>query len=298
MNIKKEHWRAILKIKELFPTLRLINQGLRIKNDVVSISEITSTVEKDAVLIVNNKNTYSIKSNPEVDQNLLKALQLYLPFIWIPLGNKLPVVICLHVAQSLDGKIATNSGHSKWIGNMENRIHSHRIRALVDGVMIGGNTLRNDKPKLNVRHVEGKDPIKIVITSKGGNYDSLCTKNDSKIICIGPKNDKLETPNINYISIEKINGLRSPMEILKALKTHGIHSVLLEGGKETIKHFLKNNLIDMMEFHIAPLLFGSGINAIEFDEIKEVSEAIQLNRPEYYPFGNAIMMRSYLNAKP
>jgi riboflavin-specific deaminase-like protein len=297
MNIKKEHWRAILKIKELFSTITLSKEGFMIRNEVVSISELAFNVEKDEILIVKNRETYSIISNPEADKNFLKALQLYLPFIWISLQNKLPF-ICLHVAQSLDGKIATNSGHSKWIGNMENRIHSHRIRALVDGVMIGGNTLRNDKPKLNVRHVEGKDPIKIVITSKGGNYDSLCTKNDSKIICIGPKNDKLETPNINYISIEKINGLRSPMEILKALKTHGIHSVLLEGGKETIKHFLKNNLIDMMEFHIAPLLFGSGINAIEFDEIKEVSEAIQLNRPEYYPFGNAIMMRSYLNEKP
>ncbi|AOR29235.1 deaminase [Formosa sp. Hel1_33_131] len=296
MNIKKEHWRAILKIKELFPTLRLINQGLKIKNDVVSISEITSTVEKDAVLIVNNKNTYSIKSNPEVDQNLLKALQLYLPFIWIPLGNKLPVVY-LHVAQSLDGKIATNSGHSKWIGNMENRIHSHRIRALVDGVMIGGNTLRNDKPKLNVRHVEGKDSVKIVITSEENNYDSLCTNNNSKIICIGPKNDKLKDPKVTYISVEKNNGVLNPSEILMALKTQGIRSILLEGGKETIKHFLKNNLISMMEFHIAPLLFGSGINAIEFDEIKEVSEAIQLNNPEYYPFGNAIMMRSYLNPK-
>jgi riboflavin-specific deaminase-like protein len=296
MNIKKEHWRAILNIKELFPTLRLINQGLRIKNDVVSISEITSTVEKDAVLIVNNKNTYSIKSNPEVDQNLLKALQLYLPFIWIPLGNKLPVVY-LHVAQSLDGKIATNSGHSKWIGNMENRIHSHRIRALVDGVMIGGNTLRNDKPKLNVRHVEGKDSVKIVITSEENNYDSLCTNNNSKIICIGPKNDKLKDPKVTYISVEKNNGVLNPSEILMALKTQGIRSILLEGGKETIKHFLKNNLISMMEFHIAPLLFGSGINAIEFDEIKEVSEAIQLNNPEYYPFGNAIMMRSYLNPK-
>ena len=217
MNIKKEHWRAILKIKELFPTLRLINQGLRIKNDVVSISEITSTVEKDAVLIVNNKNTYSIKSNPEVDQNLLKALQLYLPFIWIPLGNKLPVVY-LHVAQSLDGKIATNSGHSKWIGNMENRIHSHRIRALVDGVMIGGNTLRNDKPKLNVRHVEGKDSVKIVITSEENNYDSLCTNNNSKIICIGPKNDKLKDPKVTYISVEKNNGVLNPSEILMAKK--------------------------------------------------------------------------------
>lgn len=296
MNIKKKHWRAILKIKELFSTITLSKEGFMIRNEVVSISELAFNVEKDEILIVKNRETYSIISNPEADQNLLKALQLYLPFIWISLQNKLPF-ICLHVAQSLDGKIATNSGHSKWIGNMENRIHSHRIRALVDGVMIGGNTLRNDKPKLNVRHVEGKDPIKIVITSRGRDYDSLCTKNDSKIICIGPENDKLETPKINYISIEKINGLRPPMEILKALKTHGIHSVLLEGGKETITHFLKNNLIDMMEFHIAPLLFGSGINAIEFDEIKEVSEAIQLNNPEYYPFGNAIMMRSYLNAK-
>jgi riboflavin-specific deaminase-like protein len=296
MNIKKEHWRAILKIKELFPTITLSNQGFKIKNDVVSISEITSTVEKDEVLIVKNKDTYAVKSNPEADENLLKALQLYLPFVWISLENELPVV-CLHVAQSLDGKIATNSGHSKWIGNMENRIHSHRIRALVDGVMIGGNTLRNDKPKLNVRHVEGKDPVKIVITSGGNNYDSLYTNNDSKIICIGPKNDKFKDPNVTYISVEKNYGVLPPYEILKALKNQGIHSILLEGGKETIKHFLKNNLIHMMEFHIAPLLFGSGINAIEFDEIKEVSEAIQLNNPEYYPFGNAIMMRSYLNPK-
>ena len=164
MNIKKEHWRAILKIKELFSTITLSKEGFMIRNEVVSISELAFNVEKDEILIVKNRETYSIISNPEADQNLLKALQLYLPFIWISLQNKLPF-ICLHVAQSLDGKIATNSGHSKWIGNMENRIHSHRIRALVDGVMIGGNTLRNDKPKLNVRHVEGKDPIKIVINS-------------------------------------------------------------------------------------------------------------------------------------
>ena len=64
MNIKKEHWRAILKIKELFSTITLSKEGFMIRNEVVSISELAFNVEKDEILIVKNRETYSIISNP------------------------------------------------------------------------------------------------------------------------------------------------------------------------------------------------------------------------------------------
>lgn len=78
------------------------------------------------------------------------------------------------------------------------------------------------------------------------------------------------------------------------MKEQGVQSILLEGGKKTIQHFLEENLINLMEFHIAPVLMGSGIQAIEMKEIKKISEALALTKPEYIPFGDAILFRSHL----
>jgi len=70
-----------------------------------------------------------------------------------------------HLAQTLDGRIATVTGDSKWIGSEGNFVHAHRMRALVDGILIGSKTLAKDRPQLTVRHVSGKNPRPIVIGS-------------------------------------------------------------------------------------------------------------------------------------
>jgi len=99
----------------------------------------------------------------------------YLPFCFNyfkAIQNHKTYVIS-HFAQSLDGKIATNSGHSKWIGNEQNLIHAHRMRALCNGILIGANTLKKDKPMLTVRHVEGDDPVKIVLCNSCQDFIEL-----------------------------------------------------------------------------------------------------------------------------
>ncbi len=292
MHIKAKHWNIILKVKSLFPSLDLKSEGIVIERDAVSIVSLEPVLKEKSVFIFNDQGNFKVKSSKGRRKKLVKALEFYLPFFWVDKDCDYPR-LCLHVAQSLDGKIATNFGSSKWIGNMENRIHSHRIRALVDAVIIGGNTIRNDKPKLNVRHVKGQDPVKVVISSKNNDYSSLKTSPDSKIICFGKHNQ--DQDGAKSINIEKNeDGVLCTESILTSLKSQGIQSALLEGGKETIHHFLAKDQIDLVEFHIAPILMGSGIQAIEMKEIKEISEALALTKPEYVPFGDAILFRSHL----
>ena len=292
MKIKDKHWEIILKVKSLFSSLDLNREGILVERNMVSVISLDSKIVKKSILLYHEQGNFSIRKPDKFRKKLTKALHLYLPFFWVD-NDKSSPRLCLHVAQSIDGKIATNYGHSKWIGNMENRIHSHRIRALVDAVIVGGNTMRKDKPQLNVRHVTGEDPIKVVISSKMNDFSSLRTSTDSKIICFGTETQNQE--GVKYISMEKNqNGVLCTRDILKKLKEQGVQSILLEGGKKTIQHFLEENLINLMEFHIAPVLMGSGIQAIEMKEIKKISEALALTKPEYIPFGDAILFRSHL----
>jgi len=80
--------------------------------------------------------------------------------------------------------------------------------------------------------------------------------------------------------------------LLKILKKKGIHSILLEGGAQTIRKFIEEDMVSRYEFHLAPMLFGSGKSGIELNEIAELNQAIQLQNPTYYKMGNAIMIVS------
>ena len=98
-------------------------------------------------------------------------LELYLPYCLAPVHARRTgrAFTVSHFAQSLDGRIATSGGDARWIGCDANRVHAHRMRALCDGILIGAQTLRTDRPALTVRHAEGADPIRIVV----GDADDL-----------------------------------------------------------------------------------------------------------------------------
>ncbi|NJK98835.1 MAG: hypothetical protein HC905_31475 [Bacteroidales bacterium] len=104
-----------------------------------------------------------------------KFINTYLPYCFSTLkSHKLKRTYGIsHYAQSLDGKIATVDGKSKWISDQENLNHSHRMRAMCDSILIGINTLRNDKPRLDVRHVKGNNPVKVVIGNSSASFSSL-----------------------------------------------------------------------------------------------------------------------------
>ena len=90
-----------------------------------------------------------------------------------------------HFAQSLDGRIATDEGDSRWIGDMDNRVHAHRMRALCGAILVGAETLRRDRPRLNVRHVEGRDPVRVVLGATAEEAEVLVGLGEAPLWVVG-----------------------------------------------------------------------------------------------------------------
>lgn len=190
---------------------------------------------------------------------------------------KRPVVIA-HIAQTLDGRIACVNGDSKWIGNKENLRHAHRMRALCDAVMVGNRTVTNDKPQLTVRHVEGKNPIKLLLEGH-----TLCGNHYKKVCYLEKGNDH-----------EAISW-RGADDLLDSLFARGIRSVYLEGGGKTISYFLKEELVDRLQIHIAPIILGSGIASFSLPESQKIGEALTFMDETIYSIDGEFMISGAIN---
>ena len=201
--------------------------------------------------------------------------------------NKRPFVL-LKAGMSLDGKIATESGESKWITSEFSRAYSHELRGKLDAIMVGIGTVLADNPTLNVRHGKYRvNPIRIVTDSKlripldakllAEDLDSIAiiatTKN-----CDREKLEKLKKmKNVEVLICDEKNSKVDLKDLIEKLKAYDISSILLEGGRTLNAEMLKNNLVDKFYFFMAPILLGSkGIPALGDLEIHELKDAIKI----------------------
>ncbi|MDU5100153.1 MAG: bifunctional diaminohydroxyphosphoribosylaminopyrimidine deaminase/5-amino-6-(5-phosphoribosylamino)uracil reductase RibD [Peptoniphilus grossensis] len=201
--------------------------------------------------------------------------------------NKRPFVV-LKAGMSLDGKIATASGESKWITSEFSRAYSHELRGKLDAIMVGIGTVLADNPTLNVRHGKYRvNPIRIVTDSKlripldakllAEDLDSIAiiatTKN-----CDKEKLEKLKKmKNVEVLIFGEKNGKVDLKDLMEKLKAYDISSILLEGGRTLNAEMLKNNLVDKFYFFMAPILLGSkGIPALGDLEIDTLKDAIKI----------------------
>ena len=231
------------------------------------------------------------RGSMDLDADTEKFLSLYLPFCLAKSdveNRKYPWSIA-HFAQTLDGKIATHVGHSQWIGNKENQVHAHRMRALCDAVLIGAGTLDRDKPQLTVRHVTGDSPIRVVVGS--GEYDYSCLLNDPvPIYVVGDQ--LVNDPRIEQILIPTGEYEDTDCKlILKSLFKLGIKSVYIEGGSYTASKFLEENVLDEVQLHIAPLIVGSGINNFSLPLKDHLHQSIQFINYQYFHMGKELMFQ-------
>lgn len=172
--------------------------------------------------------------------------------------------VALKLAETLDGKIATSLGASKWITGEAARTEVHRFRSLYDAVMVGEATVRSDDAELTVRHCKGRNPVRVVLDRR------LSLPPESKIF-----ND--EAPTILFASsawegLEKVGLLRERgvtvlfvrehageldlCQVLAELHKRQILSVLVEGGSRLSASFIREKLVDKIYMFIAPKLFG------------------------------------------
>lgn len=203
------------------------------------------------------------------------------------LKNNRPFVV-LKAGMSLDGKIATESGESKWITSEFSRAQSHELRGQLDAIMVGIGTVLSDDPSLNVRHGKYRNnPIRIITDSKLRiPLDAKVLRDDLDSIailattenCDKEKLEKLkEMKNVEVLICEEKENKVDLIDLMEKLKDYDISSILLEGGRTLNAEMLKNNLVDKFYFFIAPILLGSkGFSAIGDLEIKDLKDSIKI----------------------
>ncbi len=194
-----------------------------------------------------------------------------------------------HLAQSLDGKIATLSGDSNWIGSRGNFLHAHRMRALCDSVLIGSKTLRRDHPQLTVRHVRGDNPKRIVLGSSGEGIESLTPSRADPVLLIGTENGSLNE-GVRTLPLPRDNGFIPTLTILKALFDLGIYSVYIEGGGLTASRFLEENMVDVLQLHISPMIIGSGVSSFSLPPAQDISSSVHFRSHYFVRVDDAVML--------
>ena len=216
--------------------------------------------------------------------------------------TKLPYVV-LKSAMSLDGKIATATGHSQWISCPESRKYVHTLRNELKGILVGVNTVITDDPELTTRleGVTGRNPIRIVVDSKGRiPLSSKMFKNgDQNPVIIAttinfpkPKRIYLEAAGHTVLTLPERDGMVDLKILMSELGGLGIDGILLEGGGTLNESALKNGIIDEIQFIIAPMLIGGrdAITPVEGAGFNTVDEGIRLQQMTTRQMGDDILV--------
>jgi diaminohydroxyphosphoribosylaminopyrimidine deaminase/5-amino-6-(5-phosphoribosylamino)uracil reductase len=188
------------------------------------------------------------------------------------------LVVVGQIGQSIDGRIATVTGHSKYINGPAGLAHLHRLRALVDAVLVGIGTAVADDPQLTVRRVAGPSPARIVLDPRGRlPMDArVLTADGTRRIVITADGVRPSLPkDVEIIEIPARAGEIAPTAILAALAERGLRRILVEGGAHTVSRFIAAGCLDRLHVMVAPIMFGSGQTGVTLAPITRADEALR-----------------------
>lgn len=213
--------------------------------------------------------------------------------------------VTLKVAQTLDGKIATASGESKWITGEEAREEGQKLRDANDAILAGINTVLKDDPSLTVRIPGGRDPIRVIVDSRLRiplNAKVLKQRSAARTIIAtlanAPKTRirKLQQLGAEVLIARSSRGRVDLKDLMKKLGEKGIMSLLIEGGAEVNASALKAGIVDKAVLFIAPLLMTGrdALPSIGGSSPKKLKHAMQLRDIKVRPVGRDLMIEGYL----
>ena len=214
-------------------------------------------------------------------------------------------------AMSLDGKIATKSGDSKWISGDESRRYVHFLRYISDAIMVGVNTIMIDDPQLTARcgfrgGMTKKQPLRVVVdaTGKTPMTARIFSEPGSVLLAVGEKVSPTQKRAYTKAGAEVLvlsskRGLINLEELLQSLGKRQITSVLIEGGSTLLGSLCDQKLVDKMTVFIAPIIIGGekARTAIGGKGIDKVVNSLKLERIKTNQFDNDLMITGYIRRK-
>jgi diaminohydroxyphosphoribosylaminopyrimidine deaminase/5-amino-6-(5-phosphoribosylamino)uracil reductase len=198
-------------------------------------------------------------------------------------------------AMSLDGKIATRTGESRWITGEEARAHAHRLRHMHDAILVGINTVVVDDPELTVRlnSEEGRQPLRIVVDSQ------LRIRQSARVV---GANTLIATTRPGRVGAAEVLRLPAAADgrvvlpaLLDELGQRGVLSLLVEGGAEVHASFFAEGLVDKVYVYVAPRLIGGkdAPGPLGGAGVEHLAESIQLNELDFARLGDDLMITGY-----
>lgn len=188
------------------------------------------------------------------------AAPLYAPLLAARVADAAHVVG--HLAQTLDGRIATAEGASFWISGEEDVRHTHRLRALTQAVVVGAGTIAADDPLLTVRACAGEHPVRVVLDRRArlhAGFRVFAAGPPTLLLtAAGPSARGARHGEAEIVTMPQEFG---PREVLAALAARGLRRVFVEGGGRTVSAFLAADALDRLHVALAPLLLGHGVPA-------------------------------------
>ncbi len=188
------------------------------------------------------------------------------------------LMVVAQMGQSIDGRVATESGHSKYINGPAGLDHLHRLRALVDAVVIGVGTAVADDPQLTVRRVSGPSPARVVIDPRGRLPASARMWADDgvrRIAVVGTEARPKLPAGVEVLRVALTAGCAAPAAILLALASAGLRRILIEGGTHTMSGFLTAGCLDRLHIIVAPMLLGAGQPSVELKPVEFAHDALR-----------------------
>jgi diaminohydroxyphosphoribosylaminopyrimidine deaminase/5-amino-6-(5-phosphoribosylamino)uracil reductase len=192
---------------------------------------------------------------------------------WIVTGRPLVIAKC---GISLDGRLARPLDELRWITGASARRHAHKLRARVDSILVGANTVRTDNPRLTVRGIRGaRQPWRVVLTRSG-----KLSKHAHVF------SDRFNSMTLTYQG-------KSLAIVLKNLGKRGITSVLIEGGGNVLGQALDARLIDKVQIYLGPILTGGPVIAFPGRGAETAANALRLRHISYRKVGQTVCVTAY-----
>lgn len=236
----------------------------------------------------------------EINEGYIKFITTGMPFV------------IAKFAMSLDGKIATENGDSKWISGDESRKFVHYLRHIVDAIMVGANTVVADDPQLSARGCSGKggkakqQPLRVIVDGRGRTPLSarLFEEPGKTLIAVAKpfsekKAEAFRKAGAEVVELSAEKNVIDLAELLNVLGKRQVTSILVEGGSKLFGSLFDRNLVDKVLAFISPMIIGGegAKSAVGGNGVGEVAQALRLNRVKISEFGSDVLISGYVGGK-